>query len=118
MHDDLQAGKSTAILMESYRKFYQSLSQSQRSDQASAAQAFIESLDSGLISAMYLSDWDSSDPDSILIAPVMSFLMQNKAVKYQFWINIGSKGWYERLEQPLTHPVVLSRSWQSGDHGR
>lgn len=115
MHDDLQAGKSTAILMESYRKFYQSLSQSQRSDQASAAQAFIESLDSGLISAMYLSDWDSSDPDSILIAPVMSFLMQNKAVKYQFWINIGSKGWYERLEQPLTHPVVLSRSWQSGD---
>jgi hypothetical protein len=35
-------------------------------------------------------------------------------VDYQFWLNIGSKGWYERLEQPLTHPIVLSRHWQEG----
>jgi hypothetical protein len=29
-------------------------------------------------------------------------------------LNIGSKGWYERLEQPLTHPIVLSRNWSIG----
>ncbi len=114
MENSLEAGKSTAILMESYRKFYQSLSQTETHDQLFAAKAFIDALDSGLISAMYLSDWEVSDPEAILIAPVMSFLMRNNAVKYQFWINIGSKGWYERLEQPLTHPVVLSKNWQPG----
>ena len=40
--------------------------------------------------------------------------MRNEAVDYQFWLSIGSKAWYERLEQPLTHPVVLSRHWQEG----
>ena len=40
--------------------------------------------------------------------------MRNDPVDYQFWLNIGSKGWYERLEQPLTHPIVLSRNWQEG----
>ena len=27
---------------------------------------------------------------------------------------MGSSGWYERLEQPLTHPYVLSRAWLEG----
>jgi hypothetical protein len=32
----------------------------------------------------------------------------------QFWLNIGSRSWGERLEQPLTHPYVLSRAWEQG----
>jgi hypothetical protein len=40
--------------------------------------------------------------------------MRNNPVRYQFWLNVGSKGWYERLEQPLTHPIVLSRNWTAG----
>jgi hypothetical protein len=35
-------------------------------------------------------------------------------VDYQFWLDIGSRGWYERLYQPLTHPSVLSRRWRPG----
>ena len=50
----------------------------------------------------------------MLIAPVLTFLMQNRAVDHQFWLNLGSKGWYERLEQPLTHAYVLNRQWQPG----
>ena len=112
--NNIQAGTSTAVLMESYRKFSQSLDHKMQSDQQQATQAFIEAIDSGLISAFYLSDWDSQTNDHILIAPVMSYLMRNEPVDYQFWLNIGSKGWYERLEQPLTHPIVLSRNWQQG----
>jgi len=37
--------------------------------------------------------------------------MRNKPVKHQFWLDPGSSGWWERLNQPLTHPVVLSRNW-------
>jgi hypothetical protein len=40
--------------------------------------------------------------------------MRNRPVDYQFWMNTGSNGWHERLEQPLTQAYVLSRSWQSG----
>jgi hypothetical protein len=33
----------------------------------------------------------------------------------QFWLDVGATGWWERLDQPLTHPYVLSRSWTQGD---
>ncbi len=32
-------------------------------------------------------------------------------MSFQFWLDIGSRGWYERIRQPLTHPFVLSRQW-------
>ena len=28
---------------------------------------------------------------------------------------MGSRGWWERLNQPLTHPYVLSRQWPEGE---
>src|SRR5690606_39222291 len=114
LQDNVQAGTSTAVLMESFQKFSLSLDQKMQSDQNSASRAFIEAIDSGLISAFYLSDWEGQVDSDVLIAPVMSYLMRNEPVDYQFWLNIGSKGWYERLEQPLTHPIVLSRIWQEG----
>ena len=109
-----QSGTSTAVLMESFRKFSISLDRSLQENQNLASQAFIKAIDSGLISALYLSEWEVQPNNSVLIAPVMSYLMRNEPVDYQFWLNIGSQGWYERLEQPLTHPIVLSRNWQTG----
>ena len=50
----------------------------------------------------------------LLIAPAYTFLLNNRAVDYQFWLNIGSEGWSRRLYQPLTHPYVLSRGWLPG----
>jgi hypothetical protein len=35
-------------------------------------------------------------------------------VEVQFWLDVGSRGWTERLYQPLTHPYVLSRAWEVG----
>ena len=100
--------------MQSFRKFTQSLDQSLQADRDKSAKAFIEALDSGMIAATYLSEWETKTGDNVLIAPVTSYLMRNEPVDYQFWLNVGSKGWYERLEQPLTHPIVLSRHWQTG----
>jgi len=40
--------------------------------------------------------------------------MRNKPVTYQFWLDIGSQGWWARLDQPLTQPYVLNRNWQHG----
>jgi hypothetical protein len=40
--------------------------------------------------------------------------MANRPVDYQFWLDVGGRGWSERLYQPLTHPYVLSRQWSPG----
>ncbi len=32
----------------------------------------------------------------------------------QFWLDVGSTGWWERIDQPLTHPYVLSPRWPEG----
>ncbi|MGI6259939.1 MAG: DEAD/DEAH box helicase family protein [Anaerolineaceae bacterium] len=113
-HNDLQAGTGIAMLMESYRKFAQSLKIRTEVKASHIGRHFIESLENGLIPALYLSSWERQTSDQVLLAPVTSFLMRNEPVAYQFWLNIGSKGWYERLEQPLTHPIVLSRNWNIG----
>jgi hypothetical protein len=47
----------------------------------------------------------------VFLAPAYTFLMRNRWVDYQFWLDVGSGQWWERLEQPLTHPYVLSRGY-------
>jgi len=38
--------------------------------------------------------------------------MANSSVDYQFWLDIGSLGWWERLYQPLTNPYVYQSTWK------
>ena len=42
--------------------------------------------------------------------------MMNRPVDYQFWLDVGSRGWFDRLYQPLTQPYVLSRQWDGQRH--
>lgn len=71
-------------------------------------------LSEGVIAASYVESWRSEDKEAVLVAPAHTFLMMNRPVTIQFWLDIGSGGWYERLAQPLTHPHVLSRGWEPG----
>jgi len=50
----------------------------------------------------------------VLITPATTFLMSNQPATYQFWLDAGSSGWWERIAQPLTHPYVLSANWEPG----
>ena len=72
-------------------------------------------VDSGVIANQYVRQRGKREQDAVLIAPAYSFLVNNEPVDYQFWLNIGSSGWCQRLEQPLTQPYVLSRQWKDGD---
>jgi len=40
--------------------------------------------------------------------------MSYTPASYQFWLDIGSTGWWARLDQPLTQPYILSRNWEQG----
>jgi hypothetical protein len=68
----------------------------------------------GVIAAQYLAGWQLEQGDRVLLAPAYTFLMANYPVQVQFWLDIGSQAWSERLYQPLTHPYVLSREWLPG----
>lgn len=57
---------------------------------------------------------DLTLPSAVLITPAHTFLTRNLTVDYQFWLDAGDNGWYERIEQPLTHAYVLRRGFPAG----
>jgi hypothetical protein len=75
---------------------------------------YVTMLEDGVLSASYPSEWSEPEEEAVLLAPAYTFLMMNRPVSVQVLLDIGSSGWYERLAQPLTHPYVLSRHWESG----
>jgi hypothetical protein len=74
--------------------------------------AFVEMVESGLIAGQYAEARAETPPDAVLLAPATTFLVENRPVDVQVWLNAGSFGWWERPYQPLTHPYVLTRRWE------
>ncbi len=113
-HRDLDAARVAASLIESVKKFRWAMASSE-ADALTLGREYIEMLNEGVIAAQYLGAWQMESDEAVLVAPAYTFLMQNRAVAVQFWLNPGSDGWVERLFQPLTHPYVLSRSWDNAE---
>ena len=113
-HADYDAGNITANLIESVRKFRQVMSRGPSLAGKSLAQEYVEMVRDGLVAAQYMRSWQRAPAAGVLLAPAYTFLMTNRAVDHQFWLDIASTSWWERLHQPLTHPYVLSRHWAPG----
>lgn len=79
-----------------------------------AGKEYLTMIQDGILAAQYIQSWQIPEDDAVLIAPAYTYLLANQPVDYQFWIDIGSNAWSERLYQPLTHPYILSRQWQPG----
>lgn len=73
---------------------------------ADKARQFIAFVNEGFVT----SDWEIERPDAVLIATAHTVLTRNLSSDYQFWLDAGDSGWYERIEQPLTHPYILRRN--------
>jgi hypothetical protein len=106
----------TARLIESIQKFRRVINLDTSQLPYPAGKEYIQMVQSGIMAAQYLGDWQDADDNAILLAPAYTFLMTNRPARIQFWLEIGSMGWWERLYQPLTHPFVLSRQWD-GESG-
>jgi len=115
-HSNFDSVRVAASLVESVKKFRISLDQTAtlRENLSGLGREYIAMLQDGVIAASYLEGWQSENKEAVLVAPAYTFLMMNRPVTVQFWLDIGSGGWYERLSQPLTHPYVLSRGWEPG----
>ncbi|MGA7192039.1 MAG: UvrD-helicase domain-containing protein [Anaerolineales bacterium] len=116
-HRNLDAARVAASLIESIRKFRLAMEPSfvdRDHPDFDFGREYIAMLQEGVIAAQYLESWKAENEESVLVAPAYTFLTMNRPVTVQFWLDAGSSGWYERLDQPLTHPQVLSRAWPVG----
>lgn len=111
-HHNYDAANAAATLIDSARQFRQTVSKIE--PDIPIATEYIRMIDAGVIANQYVREPDKRDEDAVLIAPAYAFIMNNTPVDYQFWLNIGSPGWGQRLYQPLTQPYVLSREWEEG----
>ncbi len=112
---DYDAGAVANNLIESVQKFRWVLEHESTSQPRSTGELYLTMVHDGVLASHYLRDWEQHPQDAVLLAPAFTFLMSNRVVDYQIWLEIGSPGWWERLYQPLTHPYVLSRNWVRGD---
>jgi hypothetical protein len=116
-HRNYDAAEVAANLIESVRKFRWVTEETGylgvegNRSLVSLGQEYIEMVEEGVIAAQYVRSWQLEPEDAVLLAPAYTFIIRNRPVDYQFWLNVGGRGWWERLYQPLTHPYVLSRHW-------
>ena len=112
-HRNLDAARTASSLIESIQKFRQAMEASGDTT-LDLGREYLYMLRDGVIAAQYLEAWQTRSVEAVLLAPAHTFLMMNRPVAVQFWLDVGSNGWWERLFQPLTQPYVLSRSWEHG----
>jgi hypothetical protein len=129
-HSNMDAVRVASSLIESIKKFRQVMEPTMTDlsglnqerddvrfpggDLTGLGREYLAMLEDGVIAAQYLESWRSENNGTVLVAPAHTFLMMNRPVAVQFWLDPGSSGWVQRLSQPLTHPYVLSRHWESG----
>jgi hypothetical protein len=114
-HQDFESASITSRLTTSAKKFRQVMVNGVDFSEVNCGREYMITLQKGLIGAQFYEPEMNNPPESVLISPAFTYLITNRAVKYQFWLDIGSNGWWERLNQPLTHPHILNRHWQRGD---
>jgi hypothetical protein len=116
-HRNYDAGEAAANLIESVQKFRWVTGgdfiteEGKEGELKPLGQEYVEMVQDGVVAAQYIRSWQLQPQDAVLLSPAYTFLMSNRPVDYQFWLNAGGRGWWERLNQPLTHPYVLSRHW-------
>jgi len=113
-HANYNAAAVAANLVESVRKFRWAVGDILDAENIDLGREYLQMVQDGVIAAQYLGSWADQPEEAVYLAPAYTFLMSNRAVDVQFWLDVGGRGWYERLYQPLTHPHVLSRHWTEG----
>lgn len=112
-HDDHEAAAHLHRLINSAKNFRWELSEIE-SDILVVGRTYLDMFERGVLAAYSYADFNEVEREAVLLSPAYSFLMMNRVVDVQFWLNAESSGWAERLHQPLTHPYVLSRHWDQG----
>jgi len=113
-HTNYDAGQAAANLIDSVRNFRWVVGPVLEDAGIVLGGEYLRMVQEGVIAAQYVANWQLQPADAVFLAPAYTFLLTNRPVTVQFWLDVGSRGWSERLYQPLTHPYVLTREWEPG----
>lgn len=110
-YNDLTKGRIASQIIESISKFRQSVGKVFDFDHLQTGREYYRMVKTGVLANQYIKSWTELPENEVLISPAYTFLLNNKPTDYQFWLDIGSRGWYERIYQPLTNPHIMQRDW-------
>jgi hypothetical protein len=113
-HKDLNSGNNVARLIESIQKFRWAIKPHKMAETFALGKEYVQMVQDGVIGAQYDQSQRNGQEEAVFLSPAYTFLIRNEPVDVQFWLDVGSPSWYQRLDQPLTQPYVLSRNWDKG----
>jgi hypothetical protein len=113
-YNDLTKGRVASQIIESVNKFRLSAGSVLNYKYLQSGKEYYRMVKTGVLANQYIRSWTDLPEDDVFLSPAYTFLLNNNPVEYQFWLDIGSRGWYERIYQPLTNPHVLHRNWPVG----
>jgi hypothetical protein len=109
LHTDFPAAESIAKMIQSVRSFRQFAWEFLGIDEVSSGLEYLRVVEGGLLPSAIFSSQNERLP-AVQVSPAHTFLMENRRVQMQYWLDVGSLGWWERLNQPLTNPYLLNRN--------
>jgi hypothetical protein len=118
LYNQPERARSYGRLVESASKFRAAVSLSEGLDEATLAREYVQLILGGIATAEYAADRPDQATEAVLLAPAYAYLTRDLRSRHQFWLDLGSDGWWNRPNQPLTHPYVLSKRWPVGQPWR
>lgn len=110
LNTDFQAAESIAKVILSMRSFRQFAQEFLKIDEITSGFEYLRAIEGGLLPAAIQSRHEPK-LSAVQISPAHTYLMDNRQVAIQYWLDIGTMGWWERLNQPLTNPYLLNRNF-------
>ena len=113
-HTNFDKSQIAEQIIDSIRKFRLSAGEVLGFNNLHLGSEYYRMVKTGILANQYPKSWTQRPKDAVCLTPAYTFLLSNTPVDYQFWLDVGSRGWYERIFQPLTNPHVLNREWEIG----
>jgi hypothetical protein len=113
-HNNFDKGQISERIIDSIRKFRFSAGDVLGFTNLQLGVEYYRMVKTGILANQYPKSWTHRPKDAVYLTPAYTFLLSNTPADYHFWLDVGSRGWYERIFQPLTNPHILNRDWEIG----
>ncbi len=113
-HNNFDMGQISEHIIDSIRKFRLSAGEVLGFTNLQLGAEYYRMVKTGILANQYPKSWTHRPKEAVYLTPAYTFLLSNTPADYQFWLDVGSRGWYERIFQPLTNPHILNRDWEIG----